>query len=252
MDQPSLSVRQTQILKALIDEYIKTAEPVGSLALEKKYDLGVSPATIRNEMVNLTSTGYLRQPHTSAGRIPSPQAMKFYINQLMEERQVSLTDEVKAKNEVGEIEDDFDKVMNYATRALAGHTRSLAVATTDEGQTWSHGHANIFQSPEFFNYQVCQSIFSVLDEQKRLQELFFKFLSGVSPIEVLFGEETGWDFFEPVGIVATRFTTNGRQGAIGIIGPYRLNYSSVIPMVRYYGELINEYANQKTEESPEI
>src|SRR3990172_6835296 len=95
-----LTARQTQILKAIIDEYIETADPVGSEALEKKYNLGVSPATIRNEMVSLTKTGYLRQPHTSAGRIPSPNAMKFYIGQLMEEKQMSLTDEVKAKEEV--------------------------------------------------------------------------------------------------------------------------------------------------------
>ena len=62
----SLTSRQTQILKTIIDEYIETAEPVGSDALDKKYNLGVSPATIRNEMVALTKSGYLRQPHTSA------------------------------------------------------------------------------------------------------------------------------------------------------------------------------------------
>ena len=62
----TLSVRQTQILKALIDEYVSMAEPVGSESLEKKYSLGVSPATVRNEMLALTKMGYLRQPHTSA------------------------------------------------------------------------------------------------------------------------------------------------------------------------------------------
>ena len=92
-----LTARQTQILKSLIDEYIETAEPVGSESLEKRYNLRVSPATIRNEMVFLTNAGFLRQPHTSAGRVPSPKAMKFYISQLMQEEQMSLTDEVKAK-----------------------------------------------------------------------------------------------------------------------------------------------------------
>ena len=96
----ALTSRQTQILKALIDEYIETAEPVGSDALEKKYNLGVSPATIRNEMANLTKSGFLKQPHTSAGRIPTSGAMKFYVDQLMEEKQMSLADEVKAKEEV--------------------------------------------------------------------------------------------------------------------------------------------------------
>lgn len=65
-----LTARQTQILKALIDEYISTAQAVGSEPLDKKYNLGVSPATIRNEMVALTHAGYLKQLHTSAGRVP--------------------------------------------------------------------------------------------------------------------------------------------------------------------------------------
>ena len=79
----ALSARQIKILKHIIDEYIETAEPVGSLALEKKYNLGVSPATIRNEMAYLVDLGYLKQPHTSAGRIPSSSAIKLYINEMM-------------------------------------------------------------------------------------------------------------------------------------------------------------------------
>src|SRR3990167_5272503 len=102
----ALTARQTQILKSLIDEYIEIAEPVGSENLEKKYSLGVSPATIRNEMVALTRSGFLRQPHTSSGRIPSPKAMKFYIDQLIEERQMSLAEEVKAKEDVLGVKND--------------------------------------------------------------------------------------------------------------------------------------------------
>src|SRR4030043_672361 len=114
-----LTSRQTQILKTIINEYISTAEPVGSEAMDKKYNLGVSPATIRNEMVALTKAGYLKQPHASAGRVPTPVAMKFYINQLMEEKQMSLVDEVKAKEEGGGSRDDVDKMMDEETHALA-------------------------------------------------------------------------------------------------------------------------------------
>lgn len=238
MDQQTLSSRQTQILKALIDEYIATAEPVGSLALEKKYSLGVSPATVRNEMASLTKKGYLRQPHTSSGRIPSPKAMKFYINQLMEEREVSITDEVKTKESVKNAQEDLTKVMDYATRTLAGQTGCLAIATTNTGDVWSHGYANIFDSPEFYDHEVSQSLFAMLEQATMLQELFFKRLTGVSPIEVLFGEELGWDFFEPVGIVAARFKLGNEEGGLGVIGPYRLNYGAVIPLVRHFGELI--------------
>lgn len=242
-----LSPRQTLILKAIIDEYVETADPVGSLALEKKYDLGVSPATIRNEMGELTSKGYLRQPHTSAGRVPTPMAMKFYISQLMEEKKVSLTQEVRAKEQVKSSHDDLGEIMEYATEALAQNTGCLAIAVVEDGKQWSHGYANIFDSPEFYNYQVSQSLLSLLDERRMLSEIFFERLTGASPIEVLFGEELEWDFFEPVGVVASQFQAGNKRGAIGVFGPYRLNYASVIPMVRYFGRLLKEidYGSQK-------
>ena len=78
-----LTDRQLQILKAIIEEFIETAEPVASETLDKKYNLGISPATIRNEMVKLTSSGFLKQPHTSAGRSPTPMGLKFFVDKLI-------------------------------------------------------------------------------------------------------------------------------------------------------------------------
>jgi len=240
----ALTARQTQVLKVLIDEYIETAEPVGSMALEKKYNLGVSPATIRNEMVSLTALGFLKQPHTSAGRVPTPKAMKFYINQLMEERKMGVAEEVKAKEQVWDVRRDFDRLMDSATKALSRATQSLSVAATDDGQVWSYGYSRVFGCPELADRRVCQSLFSVLEQEKRLMELFFSRLSGASSIEVMFGEETGWDFFEPIGIVAARFQAGEREGAIGVIGPYGLNYAQIIPTVRYYGDLIGQLVGE--------
>lgn len=239
-----LTSRQTQILKALIDEYIETTEPVGSLSLEKKYSLGYSPATIRNEMAVLTKKGFLKQPHTSAGRVPTSIAMKFYINSLMQEKQLSLTEEVRAKEDVWDARRDFDKFMDNATAGLAARTNALAVSTTLDGDTWIRGYSNIFSSPILCDIAVAQSIFSLLDQQKRIQELFFERLTGLTSIEVLFGEELGWESFEPVGVVATRFNVKGTSGAIGVVGPFGLNYPHVIPAVRYFGNLIEEVLNK--------
>lgn len=169
----ALSARQTQILKALIDEYIETAQAVGSEVLEKKYNLGVSSATIRNEMVALTKNGYLRQLHTSAGRVPTPIAMKFYISQLMEEKQMSLVDEVKAKEEVWDVRDDLDKLMDEATEALAQHTKSLSVAALDDGRTWHSGLANIFVNPEFSDVSMCANVFSFFGRGKKINGIVF-------------------------------------------------------------------------------
>lgn len=237
----ALTARQTQILKALIDEYIETAEPVGSESLEKKYSLGVSPATIRNEMFSLTSSGYLRQPHTSAGRIPTPKAMKFYIGQLMEERQMSVAEEVKVKEGVVGARGDVDDLLDEATHELAQVTKSLAVATIDnEDKIWHSGYANIFKHPEFTDLETTSRLFSFLEEVQNMHELFFQRMTGESPVEVIFGEELGWPGFYPVGVVGTRFNLAGRQGALGVIGSIRIYYPRVIPIVRYFRNLLEQ------------
>lgn len=241
-----LTARQTSLLKTIIDEYITTAEAVGSENLDKKYNLGVSPATIRNEMVALTHAGYLKQPHTSSGRVPTPQAMKFYINQLMEEKQMSLVDEVKAKEEVWDSRDDIDELMNEATRALAFRTKSIAVAALKEKDKkerfWHAGHSYIFNNPEFAEMAACQSLFSIFEEFDKMDRLFFGFQT-TSPLDVLFGEELGWPELMPTGIISTHFNIKGQPGALGVIGPARADYGTMIPILRYFGNLVEEVAN---------
>lgn len=235
----SLSARQTQILKALIDEYIGTAEPVGSSQLEKKYNLGVSPATIRNEMNLLTKSGFLKQPHTSSGRIPTSGAMKFYIDQLMEEKQMSLADEVKAKEEVWDDRGNFNKFLNEMTHSLAERTGGMAIAATQDGSVWQAGHANIFLYPEFANIASCASLFGFMDEDEQLIDLFFNRFPIETAYDVLFAEEMGLRNL-PVGIVAAHFKVKNKNGAIGVIGPVRQSYSTIVPMIRYYRNMLEE------------
>lgn len=237
----ALSARQTQILKCMIDEYIDTAIPVGSASLEKKYDLGVSPATIRSEMVALTKMGYLKQPHTSAGRIPTPKAMKFYVGQLMEEKQMSLADEVKAKEDVWDVRDNTDELFQEATQALAKYTKSLAVAVLDDGRVWHSGYSYIFRNPEFANVQLCANLFSLLEESQSLQDMFFQRMS-LSPIDLLFGEELGWPEPSPLGVIATHFDLKGKNAALAVVGPARQSYQTVVPVLKYFGNLVQELA----------
>ena len=238
-----LTARQIQILKSLIDEYIETAEPVGSEALDKKYNLGISPATIRNEMVVLTKFGFLKQPHTSSGRVPTPKAMKLYIDQLMVEKQMSLAEEVKAKEEVLDAKGNIDKLMDEATHTLADYTKSLAVAAVDDyDKVWHAGYSNIFTNPEFADLGICESLFSMIDEADMLNELFFKLGNPASAMDVLFGEELGWANLRPIGIVTTHFDVYGKRGALGVIGPVRLSYPRIVPVLRYFGNLISDVA----------
>ena len=84
-----LSARKKQILKRVIEDYIASAEPVGSKAIAQEMGGSVSSATVRNELAELSDLGYLEQPHTSAGRVPSPKGYRLYVNELMERREVS-------------------------------------------------------------------------------------------------------------------------------------------------------------------
>lgn len=238
---PNLSERQIQILKAIIEEYIATAEPVGSETLDKKYSLGISPATIRNEMVRLTNMKLLNQPHTSGGRAPTPDALKYYVDTLMKTKDMSVADEVAVKEKIWDYRQEVDKLLREATKALAEKTKTLALTATKDGDLYYAGAANILEMPEFYDYELTHDLFSTLDEF----DYWWNLLEHqTDPFSVLLGEELGSRGHLPeCGFVYTKFTSPHVSGAIGIVGPSRLNYSSIVPVVRYVGGLIDEFAS---------
>ncbi len=240
---PDLTDRQLKILKYIIDEYIETAEPVGSVTLDKKHNLGVSPATLRNEMAELTTKGFLRQPHTSAGRTPTPMALKFYVQNLMQTKNLSVTDEVSIKEHVWDYRTEFEKALREATKELAIKTKSLAVASDNEGDTYYSGTANILDMPEFYDIDLTRSVLSLVDHFENINRIFER-AGGESDIHILLGEDLGANTLNSCGVIFTRFGEGKKhQGAIGIIGPCRFNYSQVIPTVRYVGDLMDEIIN---------
>lgn len=237
---PTLTDRETELLKAIIEEYTETAQPVGSETIEKKFPkLGVSPATIRNEMVKLTKIGYLIQPYTSAGRIPTPMGMKFYINQLMKEKELSTAEEVAVKDKIWDYKDEMNTLLREATHALAEKTKNMAIATTDRGDLYYSGFANILDMPEFYDIDLTRSVLSLLDETQRLNSIFL--MNNLEDeIQIVFGEELGFAELRPCGFVYINFETGTkRRGTLGVIGPARLNYSYVIPVLRYMSGLLS-------------
>ena len=117
-----LTDRKKKILRAIVDNYIQTAEPVGSKTIASMPGADVSSATIRNEMADLTEMGYLEQPHTSAGRIPSPAGYRLYIDELMGDYRLS-TDETKSLNQAMELKmQEFDKVMSQVGKLVSKMT----------------------------------------------------------------------------------------------------------------------------------
>lgn len=125
----ALNERKIKILEAIITDYIATAEPVGSRTIAKKYDLGVSPATIRNEMSDLEEMGFIEQPHTSAGRIPSERGYRLYVDNMMRSRELT-SDEVEfLKNAISLNVGRVEYLMQQTAKALAMLTNYTTVVT---------------------------------------------------------------------------------------------------------------------------
>ena len=114
-----LSERKKKILRAIVDNYIQTAEPVGSKTIAAEMTGKVSSATIRNELADLTEMGYLEQPHTSAGRIPSPKGYRFYVNELMESQALSEDERVRIDESLQLRGGEMDRMMTQAGKALS-------------------------------------------------------------------------------------------------------------------------------------
>lgn len=237
-----LTKRQKKVLQAIIEEYTETGEPVGSAILDKKYNLGVSPATIRNEMAVLKKEGFLDQPHASAGRVPTPMAFRFYINELMKEKELSVAEEVAVKERLWDYRFEPDKLLPEITRALAEKTKSLAVVTTQKGALYHSGYANILEIPEFYDIDVTKTVLSLLEEAEQWQNLFSKAL-GEESVHVLIGDELGIKLLSPCSLVFAEFEAGPKLvGRLGAIGPSRFDFPQIIPTIRYFSCLIEEIA----------
>ncbi|MFZ7121044.1 MAG: heat-inducible transcriptional repressor HrcA [Eubacteriaceae bacterium] len=124
--------RKLKILNAIIKDYIMTAEPIGSRTIAKKYNLGISAATIRNEMSDLEDMGFLMQPHTSAGRIPSEKAYRLYVDQLMEIRKLDALIEQSIKENYKQYMQEIEKAIEYTAKTLAQLTNYTSLVLYPE------------------------------------------------------------------------------------------------------------------------
>lgn len=126
--EPPLDRRKTSILGTVVYEYIATGEPVGSATLTQKYNLGISPATVRAELASLDDDGYLEQPHTSAGRVPSDRGYRYYVDRLMLPETLTAQERERIHGEVHRASHQLDFVVDHASRVLSSVTRNIAFA----------------------------------------------------------------------------------------------------------------------------
>ncbi len=144
-----LSERKLKILQAIISDFIRTAEPVGSRSISKNYDLGISPATIRNEMSDLEELGFLTHPHTSSGRVPSEKAYRLYVNELMNKRELTAAEKGAITEELMNNVAELENLVKRAAHVLSEITNLTAFALTPRKEEDTLKYINLLPLDEY-------------------------------------------------------------------------------------------------------
>ncbi len=241
-----LTQRQIELLKTIIKEYSETGEPVGSEIIEKKYKLGVSPATIRNEMVLLAKKGYIKKAHFSSGRIPSAKGFRFFIKHLMKEKEMSTAEEVAYKNSIWDERKETHRLLSQATKVLAHRTGMLSLVTTNYGDLYYSGVGYLFNNSEFLTQELSRILFNRLDEVVFWERILLHIEKMKLDICYFLGEDDFNDpIFEPCASVFGEFETDKIKGMIGVVGPKQMSYESVVPQIKYFSGLIEELIKEQ-------
>lgn len=237
--------RQREILYAIIEEYAELATPVGSVTLAKLFDC--SSATIRAEMGKLEQMGYIMQPHTSAGRIPTDAGYRLYVNSLQEnfdhaeEEAASRLEEktdrtTRALTTRIQAQTRADYAIRSAVDSLVELTGNLGIATIGD-QLYISGFGGLFAQPEFIQNTQVQAVGKLLDNIK-------PWLQEVQPneaINVYIGSENPVGKASNVSLIISRFRSPySDRSYIGVLGPTRQSYKRVMSLVRHAGMMLEE------------
>lgn len=239
----TLTPRQSEILKAIIEEYIESAQPIASVELVERRGLGVSGATVRNIMSALVRQGYLRMLHVSSGRTPTDVAYRYYITELMDHNpEVSVIDELNLKQKVLETRFETERMLKKSVDALSESTNMLAFAlTSDEFITYT-GASKILDLPEFYEIDATKSVLRFVDDYRLARSVVEKHIVNPGAVSVLIGREIGLANMDSVSIVFSMVRTSSRNIYFGVIGPARMQYQKTIPLVRYMAGVIGDIA----------
>jgi heat-inducible transcriptional repressor len=229
----TLEERKADVLRAIVADHIRTGEPVGSGSVAGRYRLRVSSATIRNDMAVLTEMGYLIQPHTSAGRIPTDLGYRFYVDTLP--RWPSLPE--RQERAIGPFLDrpppDPSDVVRRAALLLSRLTRYGAVAQPPESaHVVIGGAANIVGEEAFERRDTVRRLLEALEEERDVLGLIRR-AAGEGDVVVRIGRENPVDALREASLVVSSYRVGGRPlGAMAVIGPTRMHYRETISAVR--------------------
>ncbi len=233
-----ITKRQTDILNKLIQEYINSAKPVSSQLLERRHNFGICPATVRIEMQELTEAGFIFQPHTSSGRVPTDKGYRFFVDNLLKKG----VSEFKGLFKIGKILKlhEGEDILIWASRLikfLAEESSNLAILNLPENDfILREGWEEILQEPEFEEKDFILEFTSFLKNLEEDTEAL-KINSG---IKIFIGKENPFSEAEEFSIISSRCYFSDEEGTISLLGPKRMQYDKNINLMNSLTKLLEE------------
>lgn len=230
-----MTVRQQDILSAIVEQYAEVASPVGSTLLAKLFN--VSSATIRAEMAELERRGYITQPHTSAGRVPTDKGYRLYVNNLNEASDQKLPGRAeKALSARVQQAGAPERMIRNAVDTLVELTHNLGLATIGN-QLYMSGLSNLFGQPEFISGHQAQQVARLLDNL----EPWLRETAPNEPLSVYIGQENPVGRTAGASLIISRFRSPfSDRSYIGTLGPTRQSYRDVMSLVSRAGQELEE------------
>lgn len=264
--QKDNSERRDQIFDVIVRSYIETAEPVGSRTISRRQGVDLSSASIRNVMADLEEMGFLKQPHTSAGRVPTDKGYRYWVDRLMEREE--LTEKEKdwirkqvagaktlsdLKNKVSKIVTELTEnaamvyfknlkrvsVVNHLLMELA-EAQKLMELMEEESELFIEGISRVFEQPEFQDLRKIRVLLHAFDDKYDFTQLLFRDLQEQGVL-VHIGHENTIRDLEDVSVVAKDcYVARVPVGSVAVVGPTRMRYAKVVSVVEFVADSVTK------------
>ncbi len=232
--------RKDMVLAIVVDEYIKSTEPVGSNFIVEHYKMDVSPATVRNILAELEEEGYLTHPHTSAGRIPTQQGYRYFVDHLMDEIQLLEAEKNRIEHEYHRGVHELETMMEMASEVISDITHYTSIVSVDGwgNKMICRGTSFVVNYPDQQDIKKIQAILHALEEKERILNLINRSLE--HRIEIYIGHEMSLKGIDTCSLAVARFQNKGAHGRIAVLGPTRMDYERVVSALDYISQLMSK------------
>ena len=236
LEEGIISARQAKILAAIVKENCEGGQPVASADLVEKYNFNVSSPTIRNEMQALEKMGYIAQPHTSAGRVPTDKGFRYFVNQLMDKVKLTLKEQDVLKRELVKLQMANMEIGRRLTKLLSENSQQASFALFPE-EVSTMGLSNILNNPALpaEDAREIAKFFDDIDQhaEKMIRDYSDKPAEAVIGKEIMLSKNSDYSM-----IVSGLKLPSGKKGVIGLIGPKSMKYEKNLSLMEYIAKLL--------------